>query len=145
VVTVLAGSGQSLDRWTNLAAAALGNVREQLPAGLGIPWNGSVVIEVPATQRDFESVLGKPAGNYTSIAAVTHHAGARGAGIRIVANPKAAQLTSAHCRRSGHEMVLCALPGRRIRLRRSGRRKGWPSGWHYEHIRASEARVPTRC
>jgi hypothetical protein len=108
-VTVLAGSGQSLDRWTNLAAAALGNVREQLPAGLGIPWNGSVVIEVPATQRDFESVLGKPAGNYTSIAAVTHHAGAGGAAIRIVANPKAAQLTSGALQSVlEHEMVHVA-------------------------------------
>jgi len=108
-VTVLAGSGQSLDRWTNLAAAALGNVRQELPAGLGIPWNGSVVIEVPATQGDFESVLGRPAGNYTSIAAVTHHAGAGGAGIRIVANPKASQLTSGALQSVlEHEMVHVA-------------------------------------
>jgi len=108
-VTVLVGSGQSIDRWTNLAAAALGNVRQQLPAGLGIPWNGRVVLEVPATQRDFESVLGKPAGNYTSIAAVTHHAGAGGAGIRIVANPKAAQLSSGALQSVlEHEMVHVA-------------------------------------
>jgi hypothetical protein len=108
-VTVLVGSGQSLDRWASLAAAALGNVRQQLPAGLGIPWNGRVVLEVPATQHDFESVLGKPAGNYTSIAAVTHHAGAGGAGIRIVANPKAAQLSSGVLQSVlEHEMVHVA-------------------------------------
>ena len=108
-VTLLAGSGQSLDRWTKLAAAALANVRQELPAGLGIPWNGEVVIEVPATQRDFESVLGKPAGDYSSIAAVTHHAGASGAAIRIVANPKAAQLSSKALQTVlEHEMVHVA-------------------------------------
>jgi hypothetical protein len=58
-VTVLAGSGQALDRWAKLAAAALSNVREQLPNGLGESWNRQVVIEVPATQRDFETVLGQ--------------------------------------------------------------------------------------
>jgi hypothetical protein len=108
-VTVLAGSGQSLDRWTKLADAALANVRQELPAGLGIPWNGDVVIEVPANQRDFESVLGKPAGDYTSIAAVTHLAGSSGSAIRIVANPKAAQLTSRALQSVlEHEMVHVA-------------------------------------
>jgi hypothetical protein len=93
-VTVVVGVGQSLDRWTSLAATALGNVRQMLPAGLGGSWNRQAVIEVPATQRDFESVLGKPAGSHTSIAAVTHRAGAAGEAIRIVVNPKAAPLTS---------------------------------------------------
>ena len=91
-VTVLAGSGQPLDRWTQLAEAALTSVREELPNGLGGSWNGRVVIEVPASKRDFESVLGQPGGSYSSIAAVTHRAGTSGAAIRIVANPKAAQL-----------------------------------------------------
>jgi hypothetical protein len=93
-VTVVVGFGQSLDRWASLAAAALGNVRQMLPTGLGSSWNRQAVIEVPATRRDFESVLGKPAASYTSIAAVTHRAGAGGEAIRIVVNPKAAALTS---------------------------------------------------
>jgi hypothetical protein len=93
-VTVLTGVGQSLDRWSKLAAAALTSVREQLPSGLGSSWNRQVVIEVPATVRDFESVLGKPAGSYTSIAAVTQPAGLESDAIRIVVNPKAAQLSS---------------------------------------------------
>ena len=108
-VTVLAGSGQSLDRWTQLGEAALGNVREELPNGLGGSWNGRVVIEVPATQRDFESVLGQPGGGYSSIAAVTHRAGTSGAAIRIVANPKAAQLGSLDLQSVlEHEMVHVA-------------------------------------
>jgi hypothetical protein len=108
-VTVVAGAGQSLDRWTKLAAAALRNVREQLPVGLGGAWNGGVVIEVPASQRDFAAVLGKPARSYSSIAAVTHRAGTGGAAIRIVVNPKAAQLHSGELQSVlEHEMVHVA-------------------------------------
>ena len=77
-VTLLAGLGQSLDRWLGLAGAALVNVRQGLPDGLGLSWNRHVVIEVPANEGDFESVLGKPDGSYGSIAAVTHRAGAAG-------------------------------------------------------------------
>jgi hypothetical protein len=93
-VTMLAGSGQSIDRWIKLAGAALTNVREHLPNGLGTSWNRQVVIEVPAAQRDFESVLGDRAGSYASIAAVTYRAGVEGDAIRIVVNPKAARLNS---------------------------------------------------
>jgi hypothetical protein len=108
-VTVLAGSGQALDRWAKLAAAALSNVREQLPNGLGESWNRQVVIEVPATQRDFETVLGKSTGSYASIAAVTHRAGVAGDAIRIVVNPKAARLTSSDLQSLlEHEMVHVA-------------------------------------
>jgi hypothetical protein len=108
-VTVVVGMGQSLDRWTSLAAVALGNVRQMLPTGLGGSWNRQAVIEVPATQRDFESVLGKPAGSHTSIAAVTHSAGAAGEAIRIVVNPKAAALTSSALQSVlEHEMVHVA-------------------------------------
>jgi hypothetical protein len=91
-VTVVAGSGQPLDRWAQLAAAALANVRQELPPGIGGSWNGRVVIEVPGNQRDFESVLGKPPGNYASIAAVTQRAGTAGGTIRMVVNPKTALL-----------------------------------------------------
>jgi hypothetical protein len=108
-VTLLAGSGQSLDRWVKLARAALGNVRQGLPEGLGTSWNRHVVVEVPATERDFASVLGKPGGSYASIAAVTHRAAAAGDAIRIVVNPKTAQLTSSAVQSVlEHEMVHVA-------------------------------------
>ena len=108
-VTVVAGSGQVLDRWTKLAKDALADVREELPAGLGTSWNDRVVIEVPATERNFTSVLGKPAGSYASIAAVTHPAGTTGDAIRIVVNPKAAQLNSSDLQSVlEHEMVHVA-------------------------------------
>jgi hypothetical protein len=107
-VTVLAGSGQSLDRWVKLAGAALVNVRQGLPDGLGLSWNRRVVIEVPATERDFAAVLGKPGGSYASIAAVTHRAAGDEA-IRIVVNPKTAQLTSGAAQSVlEHEMVHIA-------------------------------------
>ncbi|MFL6047093.1 MAG: peptidase MA family metallohydrolase [Propionibacteriaceae bacterium] len=108
-VTVLAGSGQSLDRWSTLAAAAVRNVREFLPNGLGASWNRQVVIEVPATQRDFESVLGKSDGEYASIAAVTQRAGVGGDAIRMVVNPRAARLGSGALQAVlEHEMVHVA-------------------------------------
>jgi hypothetical protein len=108
-VTVLAGSGQSVDGWAVHAQAALADVRQELPDGLGASWNGRVVLEVPATQRDFESVLGKPADSYASIAAVTYHAGMGGGAIRIVVNPKAAQLSSSALQAVlEHEMVHVA-------------------------------------
>ena len=108
-VTVAAGSGQSLDRWAQLAEAALTNVREELPDGLGSSWNGQAVIEVPASQRDFDSVLGKPAGTYSSIAAVTHRAGTSGDALRIVVNPKTARLTSGEVQSVlEHELVHVA-------------------------------------
>ena len=74
--------------------------------GLGTSWNRHVVVEVPATERDFASVLGKPGGSYASIAAVTHRATAAGDAIRIVVNPKTAQLTSSAVQSVlEHEMV----------------------------------------
>jgi hypothetical protein len=90
---VLVGSGQSLDGWVTHAEAALANVRQGLPDGLAPSWNGRAVLEVPATQRDFESVLGKPRGTYTGIAAVTHRAGIGDGPLRIVMNPRTAELS----------------------------------------------------
>jgi hypothetical protein len=108
-VTVIAGSGQPLKRWANLAAAALDNVRDNLPDGLRLSWSGHIVMEVPATPRDFESVLGEPAGSYGSIAAVTHRAGTADGATRIVVNPKAAQLSSSALQVVlEHEMVHVA-------------------------------------
>ncbi|HEX3200071.1 MAG TPA: hypothetical protein VHR39_21210 [Propionibacteriaceae bacterium] len=108
-VTLVAGRGQSLDRWVKIAGAALVNVRQGLPDGLGTSWNRQVVIEVPATERDFASVLGKPRASYASIAAVTHRAAPAGDAIRIVVNPKTAQLTSSAVQSVlEHEMVHVA-------------------------------------
>ena len=108
-VTVVAGSGQALDRWARLAAAALDNVRDSLPGGLRLSWSGQVVLEVPATPRDFEFVLGEPAGSYRSIAAVTRRAGTADGATRIVVNPKAAQLSSSALQAVlEHEMVHVA-------------------------------------
>jgi hypothetical protein len=108
-ITVLAGSGQALDRWIQVAAAAVANVRQELPEGLGGSWNGHVVIEAPATVRDFEAVLSKPAGSHGSIAAVTHRAGTTGDAIRIVVNPRAAQLPESDLQSVlEHEMVHVA-------------------------------------
>jgi hypothetical protein len=108
-ITVLAGSGQSVDGWALHAKAALANVRHDLPDGLGASWNGRVVLEVPASQRDFEAVLGKSDSSYASIAAVTHYAGIGGGAIRIVVNPKAAQLSSSALQAVlQHEMVHVA-------------------------------------
>jgi hypothetical protein len=54
-------------------------------------------------------VLGKSAGSYASIAAVTHHAGMGGGAIRIAVNPKAAQLSSRALQAAlAHEMVHVA-------------------------------------
>jgi hypothetical protein len=50
-------------------------------------------VEVPATHRDFESVLGEPTGSYRSIAAVTRRVGTADGATRIVVNPEAAQLS----------------------------------------------------
>ena len=108
-VTVIAGSGQALDRWARLAAAALDNVRDNLPDGLRLSWSGQIVMEVPATPRDFEFVLGEPAGSYGSIAAVTRRAGTADGATRIVVNPKAAQLSSSALQAVlEHEMVHVA-------------------------------------
>jgi hypothetical protein len=92
-VTVVVGSGQALDRWAKLAATALDTVQHHLPDGLRLSWSGQVVVEVPATHRDFESVLGEPTGSYRSIAAVTRRVGTADGATRIVVNPEAAQLS----------------------------------------------------
>jgi hypothetical protein len=108
-VTVVAGSGQALDRWSRLAAAALDNVQDDLPDGLRLSWSGHVVLEVPATPRDFEFVLGEPAGSYGSIAAVTRRMGIADGATRIVVNPKAARLSSSMLQAVlEHEMVHVA-------------------------------------
>jgi hypothetical protein len=106
---VVVGAGQSLARWTTRAADALDHVRHDLPNGLRPSWTGHVVIEVPATQRDFDLVLGQPSGSYAAIAAVTHREGTARGAIRIVVNPKTSQLKSAELQAVlEHEMVHVA-------------------------------------
>jgi hypothetical protein len=108
-VTVVVGSGQELDRWAKPAATALDNVQHHLPDGLRLSWDGQVVVEVPATRRDFESVLGEPTGSYGSIAAVTRRVGTADGATRIVVNPEAAQLPSRALQAVlEHEMVHVA-------------------------------------
>ncbi len=89
-VTVLAGSGQPADRWATLVADAAAAVRRRLPAGLASGWSGRVVIEVPATTRDFASVLGQRAEAYAGIAAVAYEVGVGDRPpLRVVVNPRA--------------------------------------------------------
>jgi hypothetical protein len=108
-VTIVVGSGHAPDRWAKLAATALDNVQRHLPDGLGLSWSGRVVLEVPATHRDFESVLGEPTGSYGSIAAVTRRVGTADGATRIVINPEAAQLPSRALQSVlEHEMVHVA-------------------------------------
>jgi hypothetical protein len=108
-ITVVGRADPALDRWAKLAATALGNVQHHLPDGQRLAWNGDVVVEVPATPRDFDLVLGEPAGSYGSIAAVTRRVGTAGGATRIVINPKAAQLPSSVLQAVlEHEMVHVA-------------------------------------
>jgi hypothetical protein len=108
-ITVVVGSAPALDRWAELAATALDNVQHHLPDGQRLSWSGHVVVEVPATNRDFDLVLGEPTGSYGSIAAVTRRVGTAGGATRIVVNPKAAQLPSSELQAVlEHEMVHVA-------------------------------------
>jgi hypothetical protein len=96
-VTVVAGSGQPADRWARLVADAAGAVRRGLPAGVAGSWSGRVVVEVPATSRDFAAVLGQPADAYAGIAAVAYQVGVGDRPpLRVAVNPRArSQVTQA--------------------------------------------------
>ena len=95
LVTVLAGSGQPMDRWTGLAVEAAAAVRRGLPTGMADGWTGRVVIEVPATTRDFAAVLGQPAEAYAAIAAVAYPVGVGDRPpLRVAVNPRARSLVT---------------------------------------------------
>jgi hypothetical protein len=96
LVTVLAGSGQPADRWAALAIDAAAAVRRALPAGLTADrWSGRVVIEVPATTRDFAAVLGQSPEAYAGIAAVAYQVGVgERPPLRVVVNPRARSLVT---------------------------------------------------
>lgn len=94
-VTVLAGSGQSVDRWLGVVRPAETAVRRALPAGIAA-WDGAVVVEVPATPADFTAVLGQPADRYAGIAAVAHQVGdGDRPPLRVVVNPRSPSLVTA--------------------------------------------------
>ena len=92
--TVLAGSGQSVDRWLGVARPAAAAVQRALPAGVA-DWAGEVVLEVPATPADFAAVLGQPADRYAGIAAVAYQVGdGDRPPLRVVVNPRSATLVT---------------------------------------------------
>jgi hypothetical protein len=89
LVTVLAGSGQA-DHWVRSVADAAAAVRRRLPAGVAEGWSGHVVLEAPATTRDFAAVLGQSADAYAGIAAVAYQVGVGDRlPLRVVVNPRA--------------------------------------------------------
>jgi hypothetical protein len=94
-VTVLAGSGQRVDRWLDVVRTAAAAVRADLPAEVD-RWAGDVVVEVPATQADFAAVLGQPVDRYAGIAAVAHEVGEGDRPpLRVVVNPGSSTLVTA--------------------------------------------------
>ena len=88
-VTVLTGPGQASEAWLGRARTAAARVREQVTAGAAARWTGELVVEVPASRRAFEAVLGAAEGSYAQIAAVTLAEGpAATDALRIVVNPE---------------------------------------------------------
>lgn len=86
--TVVAGAGQPAAVWADRVDAAVTQVRRRVSAGAAATWDGSVVVEVPASRRDFETVLGAASGSYAAIAAVATAVGPSGGAVRIVVNPE---------------------------------------------------------
>ena len=70
--------------------------RRGAPAAAGGPgsgWSGRVTFEIPATERDFESILGVKTGSHRGIAAVAHQEGSSGgSAYRVVVNPRVREL-----------------------------------------------------
>jgi hypothetical protein len=89
-VTVVAGSGQPADRWVRSVVDAVAAVRRRLPAGVAEDWSGRVVVEAPATTRDFAAVLGQSVEAYAGIAAVAYQVGVGDRSpLGVVVNPRA--------------------------------------------------------
>ena len=87
--TVIVGAGQPADEWAGVAAESAAAVRRWLPGGLAAGWNGRVTFEIPATERDFESVLGVKPGSHRAIAAVAQPEGSSARSAqRVVVNPR---------------------------------------------------------
>jgi hypothetical protein len=93
--SVLVGSGQSEARWQKAVQRAAAAVAEQLPSTATDSAATPLVVEVPATAADFESVVGAAPGTYAQIAAVTVSEGPTPrSSVRIVVNPAAARRLS---------------------------------------------------
>jgi hypothetical protein len=91
--TVIVGAGQPAGEWAAVAAESAAEVRRRLPVGLGSGWSGHVTFEIPATERDFESILGVKTGSHRGIAAVAHQEGSSGgSAYRVVVNPRVREL-----------------------------------------------------
>jgi len=90
--SVLAGAGQRPEVWGERLRSAAARVQERVTAGAAASWGGDVVLEVPASRRDFAAVLGVDDPSYAGIAAVTVAEGPAATGaLRIVVNPEMAR------------------------------------------------------
>jgi hypothetical protein len=94
--TVIVGAGQAADEWAAVAAESVVAVRRSLPDGLPVGWDGRVTFEIPATERDFESMLGVEPGSHRGIAAVAQQEGSSARSARrVVVNPRVRELVEA--------------------------------------------------
>ncbi len=110
-VIVLAAAGQSTRGWSARAVTAARTLVRELPAPLDRSWTGAVTVEVPASTRDFERLLGADPGTRREVAAVTQLDGPTDrAAIRVIVNPRAAEALSENelIRVLGHEFVHVA-------------------------------------
>ncbi|MCW2803782.1 MAG: hypothetical protein JWN06_1999 [Propionibacteriaceae bacterium] len=85
------GSGGAATDWAARAEVAASQVAARLPRSLAAGWDRRLVVEVPASRRSFERVLGVAAGSYRRIAAVAWAEGPtpKTAAVRIVVDPEA--------------------------------------------------------
>lgn len=96
MVSTLVGAGQSATTWLTAADRASQAVTRQLPRAAAPNASTNLVVEVPATTADFESVVGAAAGTYAEVAAVTIAEGPTPrSAVRVVVNPAAARRLSA--------------------------------------------------
>jgi hypothetical protein len=92
---VLLGSGQSEASWSGAVQRAAEAVARELPSTVGDAVSPILVVEIPATRADFESVVGAAPGSYAEIAAVTLSEGPTPRSAqRIVVNSDAARRLS---------------------------------------------------
>jgi len=86
--TVVVGAGQSARSWLRRSRTAVATVSGAVTSAADDRWSGGVTVEVPASRRDFEAVLGAEESTYAAIAAVTLAEGPAGsAAVRVVVNP----------------------------------------------------------
>jgi hypothetical protein len=95
--TVLAAAGQPTDSWVRRGDAAVTAVRRRIASQPRLRWSGGLVVELPASQRAFEQVLGVSPGSYAQLAAVAWPIGPdpATAALRIVVNPAQSRLLDA--------------------------------------------------